>query len=185
MNRSVTFPVDLREPPPEKQAVVERLAEKFRASGSFFLTDFSGLTVEQATLLRKNLREQRIAYVVAKNTLIRLAAQKTGLSGLDEHLSGPTGIVFGAADPVVAAKILFEFMKKAEKPRLKAFWVDGQLYPKPEFNRLAQLPSRPGLLARLVGALNAPLANFVGTCDGILRTFIGTLEALAAQKEKT
>ena len=179
-----TFTVDVREPRPEKKAVVEQLAQKFRASGSFFLTDFTGLTVAQATTLRKNFRGQKIDYVVAKNTLIRLAAHQTGLEGLAEHLSGPTGVVFGADDPVVAAKILFEFIKKAEKPRLKAFWVEGQKYAQADFGRLAQLPSRPELLARLVWALNAPLSNLVGTFDGILRTFLGTIEAIAVQKQK-
>ena len=176
------MPRTIVEPRPEKASVVEELAEKFSSSPSFFLTDFLGLTVEHATGLRKNLREQRSSYRVAKNTLIRIAAQKASLPDLEKYLGGQTGIAFAPEDPIAVAKVLADFIRKNQRPKVKAFYLDGRLYPGAELAKIAALPGKKELLAKVVGAIQAPLVNLVGTLDGVLRNFVLTLDAWARKK---
>ena len=176
------MPRTIVEPRAEKTSVVEELAEKFAASPSFFLTDFSGLSVEGATTLRKNLRAGRSSYRVAKNTLIHKAAQKANLPDLEKYLAGPTGIAFAPEDPILAAKVLAEFIKKNERPKVRAFYLDGRLYTGAELAKIAALPGKKELLAKVVGSIQAPLANLIGTLDGVIRNFVLTVDALAKKR---
>ncbi len=176
------MPRTIVEPRPEKSSVVDELAEKFSASPAFFLTDFSGLSVEGATTLRKNLRTGNSSYRVAKNTLIHIAAQRANLPNLEQYLAGPTGIAFAPEDPILAAKVLADFLKKNEKPKVKAFFMDGRLYTGAELAKIAALPGKKELLAKVVGCVQAPIANLIGTLDGVMRNFVLTVEALAKKK---
>lgn len=172
-------------PRPEKQAVVEKLNQGFRAGGSFFLTDFTGLTVQQVTELRRQFRAQQIRYLVAKNTLIRLAAMQNSIVGIEQYLAGPTGVVFGGDDPALVARILQDFIKKIEKPRVKAFWVEGKLFDSKQLPQVASLPGKQELRAELIRTLNSPLAGFVGTIENLLRSIVLTIDAMAKKKEIT
>ena len=124
-------------PVEDKAKVVEELKGKFSRSKSFFLTDFSGLNVEEITDLRKELRNNRVDYRVAKNTLIRLATKELSLDSVVEHLEGPTGMAFGYEDPVLPAKVFYEFNKKLQKPKIKAFWVEGKFFKGEELEKYA------------------------------------------------
>ena len=86
-------------PKPEKIHAVEEMAKLFADSNSLFITDYQGLNVADITILRKNLRENRIKYLVAKNTLLSRAAKSAGREGLDEYFVGPTAVAFGRDDP--------------------------------------------------------------------------------------
>lgn len=176
------MPRTITEPRAEKTSVVEELALKFAGSPSFFLTDFSGLSVEGATVLRKNLRAGRSSYRVAKNTLIHIAAKKANLPDLEKYLAGPTGIAFAPEDPIAAAKVLAEFIKKNERPKVRAFYLDGRLYTGEELAKIAALPGKKELLAKVVGSIQAPLANLIGTLDGVMRNFVLTIDALAKKR---
>lgn len=169
---------------PEKEKVVSELKEKLAPAKSLFLTDFTGLNVEEITTLRRNFREKKVEYKVAKNSLIRLALQQTGLEDVSDHLDGPTGLVVGYEDPTVPAKVLYDFQKKVEKPRIKIFWMEGKLFGGEELARLARVPSREILFAQILNSLNSPLTNLVGTLQGMLRNFIGLVEALQEERSK-
>lgn len=168
----------------EKEKIIEELKEKFEKSKSFFLTDFIGLKVGEITRLRKSLKEKGVEYKVVKNTLIRLAAENKAYSPIINYLEGPTGIVFGYDDPILPAKILYDFQKKTDKPKTKVFWMEGKIYESGKLKELACMPSKDQLLANLVGSLNSPLVNFVGTLSGVLINFIGTLEAVAKSESE-
>lgn len=160
---------------------VAALTETFKASQCVAVTDYAGLTVEKATKLRADLRKRDFKYVVAKNTLLKIAAKEAGYTGLDSHLKGPSAVAFGFDDPGALAKILFDFGKENQKPQLRAIFVEGQVYSGSEIERIAKLPSRDMLASQVIGNINAPISSFVGTLDGIIRKFVGTLEAM---KEK-
>jgi large subunit ribosomal protein L10 len=169
---------------PEKERVVSRLKDKLAQAKSLFLTDFTGLNVEEMNELRKNFREKKVEYRVAKNSLIRLAVQQTGLEGISDHLEGPTGLVLGYDDPSVPAKVLYDLRKKIEKPKIKVFWMEGKLFGEKELERLARLPSREILFGQILTNLNSPMANLVGTLQGVLRNFTGLIDALQKAKSK-
>lgn len=170
-------------PKEDKTKVVEELKDKFSRSKSFFLTDFTGLNVEEITGLRKDFRAKKIEYRVAKNTLIKLVAKDLSLDQMTEHLEGPTGIAFGYDDPVTPAKVLYEVNKKLSKPRIKIFWVEGKFFKGDEIEKLAKLPSREQLLAQIIASLDSGMRNLVGTLEVILREFVGTVDALTKAKK--
>lgn len=170
-------------PKEEKTKLVDELKDKFSRSKSFFLTDFTGLNVEEITGLRKDFRAKKIEYRIAKNTLIKLAAKDLSLSQLEEHLQGPTGIAFGYDDPVTPAKLLYEANKKLSKPKIKIFWVEGKFFNGNEIEKLAKLPPKEFLYAQIVACLDSPMRNLIGTLDAVLREFVGTVDALAQARE--
>ncbi len=165
-------------PKPEKIEAVATITKLFAESTSCFVTDYQGLNVEDITELRKNLRENKITYLIAKNTLIKLGAKAAGTEGLDEHLVGPTAIAFTEDEPAIAAKILNDSFKSKELPIMKAFIVDEKLFDGAEITRLASLPPRDIILSMVVAAVEAPFSQLVGSLDGFFRELIGSIDAL-------
>lgn len=167
----------------EKVDAVAGLKQLFEESGAFFITDYQGLNVADMTALRKNLRDSNVKYLVAKNTLFRLAAKDAGVEGVEEHFNGPTAIAFATDDPSVAAKILYDSYKEKELPSFKAFYLDQQIHGPDQVKRLAELPPREVLLSQLVAAVESPLTSLVGSLDGFFRELVGSIEALAEKKK--
>lgn len=173
-------------PTQAKIDLVAELKEEFSKAGNIFITDYAGLNVEQMNKLRKDLRSSGIRFVIAKNTLMRIAAKDAGYDDILPHLNGPTAVAFSNADPNVPAKILFDAYKefdKVSKPEVKAFFVDRQAFAGTDVGRIAGLPPREILLSQLVAAVESPIASFVGTLDAIIREVIGTVDAIARAKE--
>jgi large subunit ribosomal protein L10 len=168
----------------KKEKVVSQLKDKLSQAKSLFLTDFTGLNVEEMTELRRSFTQKKVEYKVAKNSLIRLAVQQTGFDGISDHLEGPTGLVFGYDDPALPARVLYDFKKKIEKPQIKVFWMEGRLFGEEELERLARLPSREFIFGQILMNLNFPITNFIGTLEGVLRNFIGVIDALQKARSK-
>jgi large subunit ribosomal protein L10 len=171
-------------PTQAKIDVVADLTKRFEEASNFYITNYMGLNVEKVTKLRKDLRDNQIKFVVAKNTLLRKAAKEAGYDNILDYLKGPTAIAFSSVEPNVPAKILYDSYKESERPEVRAFFIDDFLYPGDEIKRIADLPGRDQLLSLLVAAIEGPIVNLVGTFDGIIREFVGTLDALAREKGK-
>jgi large subunit ribosomal protein L10 len=169
-------------PRPEKVQAVEEMTKLFEQSSSFFITDYQGLNVADMTVLRKNLRDNKVRYLVAKNTLMRRAAKAAGKDSIEKYLSGPTAIAFAADDPTIVAKILHESYKSTELPRIKVFVVEDQEHEPDDLKRLAELPTREVLLSQLVAAVESPLTSLVGAIDAVMRELVGSIDALAQKK---
>lgn len=144
----------------QKEQVVAEVGQKFQESICTVVTDYRGLDVAQVTELRKQLREAGIEYAVIKNTLARRAANNVDLSDLEEHLIGPTAIAFSTDDLIAPAKILTEFAKKNKELEVKAGILEGEVVSSDQIKKLADLPSREGLLSMLLSVLQAPVRNF-------------------------
>ncbi|MBQ8195902.1 MAG: 50S ribosomal protein L10 [Oscillospiraceae bacterium] len=142
----------------QKQAYVAELAEKLKAAAGGVLVDYKGISVEDDTKLRKDLRENGVDYFVVKNTLLKRAAEIAGIEGLEPALSGTTAIALHTEDIIVAPKLL---NKKAEssdgKFAIKLGFVDGQVISKEEVEKYAKLPSKETLLSQLVFMLQSPI----------------------------
>jgi len=169
-------------PRPEKIQAIGELKEQMEKTTSVFVTDYTGLNVADITELRKNLRENSVKYIVAKNTLMKIAATEAGLENIVDYFQGQTALAFGADDPSIAAKILYKSFKDIQKPVIKAFVFDGQLYPGEEITRLADLPSREVLLSQIIMAVEAPISNIVSSLDAVFYELIATVDALGASK---
>ena len=166
----------------ERQETIESLTQQLRGSPNLYVTDFTGLNVLRMTEFRRRLRASGVSYVVVKNTLAQRALAANAITGLDDHLAGPTGLVLAGKDPIGAAKVLADFAKEFEKPAIKIGLVDGRPITADQVKRLAGLPSRDVLLSQLAGTMQAPVAQLVGVMNSMLYQMVGALEALRAQR---
>jgi large subunit ribosomal protein L10 len=169
---------------PQKEAVLADTQKRIQDVRGIYLADFSGMTVHSLSLLRKKCREQGVQFRVIKNTLLKRAFNARGIQELDEHLVGPTGLVFSPTNEMAPAKILADFAKEFEKPRLKAAVVDGRLYDDKAIVRLAKLPSREVLLSQVIATFIAPMTTFLGAVNALLATPANMADALAREKSK-
>lgn len=142
-----------------KEQLVGELQTKIEASASIVVVDYRGLTVEEVTELRKQLREAGVEMKVIKNSLLTRASEKAGLDGLKEAFAGPTAVAFSNEDVIAPAKIMAEFAKGHEALEIKAGVIEGKVASAEEINALASLPSREGLLSMLLSVLQAPVRN--------------------------
>ena len=139
----------------EKKAFIERFNGALQSAHAVVVAEYRGLTVAQLTKLRNNLRKEGGKVEVAKNRLAKLALQGTPFTGLDNLLSGPTIIAY-ATDPVVAAKVAYQFAKDNDKFIIKGGALGDKVLDKRGIEALAVLPSLPELRAKLAGLLQAP-----------------------------
>lgn len=150
----------------ERQAEVETITAAIKASPNVYVTDFAGLSVAKITEFRRRLRGAGAKYVVVKNTLAERALGVQGVTILNEHLKGPTGLVL-STEPLAAAKVLTEFAKEHQKPGIRAGLVDGAAVSKDHIQRLGTIPDRQTLLAMVAGSLNNILAGFAGCLEAL------------------
>ena len=143
-----------------KAPIVAEISELLDGAQSAVLVDYRGLTVEQDTKLRKQLREAGITYKVYKNTMVNLAVKGTDFEGLSAHLEGPTAIAVSKDDATAPARILYNFSKEAEALELKAGVVEGTYYDTEGIKVIATIPSRDELLAKFLGSIQSPITNF-------------------------
>ena len=143
-----------------KKPIVDQISEELNGAKAAVLVDYRGLTVEQDTELRKQLREAGVVYKVYKNTMINFAVKGTEFEELSKHLEGPTAIAISKEDATAPARILFNFSKNAPKLELKAGVVDGTYYDEKGIQVIATRPSREELLSKLLGSIQSPITNF-------------------------
>ena len=141
-----------------KKAQVAELIEALKGATTGVLVDYRGLTVEEDTKLRNDLRAAGVKYFVVKNTLLRLAANQTGLEDLDSILHGPTALAI-SEDAVAPAKVLADFAKDNETLEIKSGFMDGKVLSLDEIKTLAKTPSKEVLIAKLMGSLNSPISG--------------------------
>ena len=143
-----------------KAPIVDEIKGYVSDAKSAVLVDYRGLTVEQDTKLRKQLREAGVVYKVYKNTMINFAIKDTEFADLAQHLEGPTAIAVCKDDATAAARVLAKFAKTAEALEIKGGVVDGIYYDAAGIAKIASIPSRDVLLSKLLGSMQSPITNF-------------------------
>lgn len=166
----------------KKQQEVNELVEKLKKSKTILLADYRGITVEQVTKLRNDLRAAKVEYRVIKNNLIRLAAKECDLSDLDPYLAGPTALLLSYEDYTAPAKIILNTAKEVKTLNVKGGWVDGTIIDANGVKDLAEIPSKEVLIARVLGGLNSPIAGFVNVLNGPIRGLCVALNAIAQKQ---
>ena len=166
----------------EKKAVVAEVSAQVATAQAIIVAEYRGLGVGSMTQLRAKARESGIYFRVLKNTLARRAVANTPFSGLSEHMVGPLAYGIGS-DPVAAAKVLHEFSRGNDKFVIKAGAMTDRVITGSEIASLASLPSREELLGRLLGTMQAPIANFVRTLNEVPARFVRGVAAVRDQKE--
>ncbi len=150
-----------------KKAQVAELVESLKTATTGVLVDYRGLSVEEDTKLRNDLRAAGIKYFVVKNTLLRLAANQVGLEELDSILHGPTALAI-SDDPVAPAKVIAEFAKGNDKMEIKSGFMDGKVMTLDEIKTLAKTPSMETLIAKMMGSMNSPISGLARLLNTIV-----------------
>lgn len=143
-----------------KKPVVEEISNIIDGAQCVLLVNYSGLTVEQDTVLRKELRESGVQYKVYKNRMMNLAFQGTACESLCKHLEGTNALAVSATDATAPARIMAKYAKQFPKLELVAGVVEGNYNDQKAMQAIADIPSREVLLGRLLGSMQSPVANF-------------------------
>ena len=143
-----------------KQPIVAEISENIKDAQSVVLVDYRGLTVEQDTELRKQLREAGITYKVYKNTMMNFAFKGTDFEALAPYLEGPSAVAISTTDATAPARVLAKFAKTAEALEIKGGVVEGIAYDAKGIASIASIPSREELLSKLLGSIQSPITNF-------------------------
>lgn len=167
----------------EKESIVAEVAELAGRAQGLFFTDFSGLTVEQATELRREFHKSGVTYRVVKNTLIKKALEQAGsFDKVYSSLAGPTGIAFAYDDPIAPARIIQKFSEKHNKLSLKICVLEKQIYEGAKLKELAKMPSRTELMGSIVGSIQAPLAGVPSILQAVVRDLVSVIGEIEKKK---
>ncbi|MBP3505350.1 MAG: 50S ribosomal protein L10 [Lachnospiraceae bacterium] len=143
-----------------KKPIVEEISASIKDAQSVVLVDYRGLTVEQDTELRKQLREAGITYKVYKNTMMNFAFKGTDCEALTQYLEGPSAVAISTEDATAPARVLCKFAKTADALEIKGGVVEGMAYDAKGIEEVSKIPSREELLSRLLGSMQSPITNF-------------------------
>ena len=170
-------------PNPDKAAKVDEIAGKLETAGTVLVTEYRGLDVPAQAQLRAAVKDAGGEFKIYKNTLTKLAAERTGMA-IDEHLTGPTALAFayppegGQADPVALSKALTEFQKSNEALVIKGGVMDGAVIGVDDVNALSKVPPREEMLAMFAGLLQAPMSQFAALLQAMPTKFAALTQAL-------
>ncbi|MEA4947892.1 MAG: 50S ribosomal protein L10 [Oscillospiraceae bacterium] len=154
----------------EKQAIVETLTARIKSASAGVFVDYKGITVEQDTALRTEMRREGVDYSVVKNTLVHFAINNAGYSELDNVLNGTTSLATATGDPITPFRILNDYSKKLnDKFNIKAAFMDGQILTEAEITELASLPSKEALISVVLGTMLAPITSLAVVLDQIAK----------------
>ena len=150
-----------------KKPIVEEIKANLEGAATAVVVDYRGLTVEQDTQLRKNLREAGVVYKVYKNTLMKRAFEGTDFAQLDDLLDGPSAIAISKEDATAPIRVLNNVAKEAEALEFKGAVVEGTFYDVDGVKALASIPSRDELISKLLGSLQSPITNLARVLNQI------------------
>ncbi len=169
----------------EKEQSVETLSKEVQRSQAVLFVDYTGLTVEEVTNLRKKFRSQDIGFRVVKNTLMKRAIAGTPYEGASKVLKGtPTGVVMGFKDPVAAAKSLFEALKETEHLKVKGGIFENKAITAKEAEALSKMPSREEMIGQILGMIMGPGRKVAGQIKNPAGRIVGAIETKAKEESK-
>ena len=163
---------------------VKVLTDKLETASAVYFTDYLGLDVESITNLRSEFFHASVEFRVTKNTLLKLAADKMNIEGLDNFLVGSTAIAISFDEPTSPAKVLKRFTKEHDKPNVKAILFDGEVLEGSEYRKFANLPSKDELLSKFVIMLNSPMTILARTISSPMENLVNVLNNLKNEKSE-
>jgi len=168
----------------QKIELVENLSNKFNNASALYFTKYTGMNVMQATELRSKFKENNVEYIISKNTLTKLAIEKSGLdeSSFSKYLNGQIGIAYATDDPTAPARVIKDFSKSNECLEVVGLFFDGEIYESNKYNELASLPSKEELLTKLVVGINSPMTKVAMCFKSSMSNFVNVLSSLKDSK---
>lgn len=165
-------------PTKKKGEAINALTEQLRAAKVVIVTDYRGMPTPELNTLRARLRTADAQFVVAKNTLLQIAAKNVGIKGLDKVLEGPTAIAISNEKDAEVAKALTDYVRTTPRTVLavKGGALGTESLSKAQVEELGTLPPKPALQAQLAGNIQGPLSGFVGLLNGALSEICRVLD---------
>ena len=165
-----------------KNDKIEHYKKQFENAKVAIVADYRGLSVEEITELRRGLQAKEADLTVTKNTLCKVATKDTNFEAISELMQGPTAIAFGYGDEVGAAKILAKFIKENKKGEILGAVLEGKVLTADEAKKLASMPGREELYAKMLGSINSPVSGIVYSINGVMSALVRAIDAVAKQK---
>jgi large subunit ribosomal protein L10 len=168
----------------EKPEIISGIKEMIDKSTAVYLTDYSGITVEDINDIRNQFRKEQVQYKVFKNTLFKRALHESGkYAKLADHLVGMTGYAFASENnPVVPAKIIKKYFDEKQKLALKACYIEDQYYDGNRLAELASLPSKKEIIAGILGSINSPASGIVGAINAVMRDLVSVIDEISKKQ---
>jgi large subunit ribosomal protein L10 len=165
-----------------KTKAIQELKDSFSTAHDYIFTDYRGLTVEQITMLRKQLRVKEVEYKVVKNNFARIAFEQLSSPDVSNYLVGPTAVAITPKDANEVAKILYDFLKETPALQVKGALISGTVYNAAQTEAFSKLPGRLELISMLMSVINAPARNLVSALNDIPSRLVRTVKAVANKK---
>jgi large subunit ribosomal protein L10 len=165
-----------------KTQAIGELKESFKKANDFIFTEYRGLTVEQITNLRKQLRAKDVEYKVVKNNYAKIAFQQLSTPDVSSYLVGPTAVAITPRDANEVAKILFEFVKEAPALKVKGALISDMVYDAAKAEAFSKLPGRLELISMLMSVMNAPARDLAAALNDVPSRVVRTVKAIADKK---
>ncbi len=166
-----------------KNQKIEHYKKQFENAKVAVVTDYRGLSVEEITELRRSLQSNQADLTVTKNTLLKVAADGSQFGVISDLMQGPTAIAFGYGDEVGAAKVLAKFIKENKKGEILGAVLDGKLMTADEAKKLATMPGREELYAKMLGSVNSPASGLVFSINGVMSALVRAVAAVRDTKQ--
>jgi large subunit ribosomal protein L10 len=165
-----------------KTKAIGELKDSFSVAQDFLFTDYRGLTVEQITNLRKNLRAKDVSYKVVKNNFARIAFQQLSAPDVSPYLIGPTAVAISPRDSNEVAKILYDFARETPALKVKGALVGGTVYNAAQTEAFSKLPGKLELISMLMSVMNGPARNLAAALNDVPARLVRTVKAIADKK---
>lgn len=170
-----------------KEHMIKEIAERFKDYPNFFITSFADMGVTEMEELRKSLKKSTSAYMVAKNTMLKQAIKKSGISirleEIEPSITGSCGVLFTKEDPVAASRTLVGFSKNHDRLKIRLGFVNGETMSVDTIKFMSSLPSREVLLATAFAGMKAPVTGFVGVLRTLVTNLVGVVDAISKKKQ--
>ena len=165
-----------------KNEKIEYFKKQFEQAKVAIVTDYRGLSVDEITQFRRSLQQENSDFTVTKNTLCKIASKGTNFEAIESLMQGPNAIAFGFGDEVSAAKVVAKFIKENKKGEIIGGVMEGNLLNADEAKKLANMPSREELYAKMLGSINSPASGIVYSVNGVMSALVRAIDAVAKQK---
>ena len=167
----------------EKSEIISEIKELLESSSAVYLTDYSGINVEDISNIRNQFRNEGVRYKVFKNTLVKRALSEAGkYEKIADHLVGMTGFAFASSNPLAPAKIINKYFGDKEKLALKACYVEGDYFEGSQLKTLATLPTKNELIASILGSINTPVSGIVGSINAVMRDLVSVVDQISQKQ---
>ena len=166
-----------------KNHKIQYYKKQFENAKVAIVADYRGLSVEEITELRRGLQAKEADFTVTKNTLCKVATKDTNYEAISELMQGPTAVAFGYGDEVSAAKVLAKFIKENKKGEILGAVLDGKVLNADEAKKLASMPSKEEIYAKILGSINSPVSGIVYSVNGVMSALVRAIAAVRDTKQ--